>query len=124
MNDGNLTIYTKHFRTEINATICRIKHHRNRFSCGMQDPTSKDIEQPQKINDVDLTLEQFKQASKGRSLTLLDHKLTFENDKKEIHHKWIGDVNGDYVNECKSYEWITKNTFEGYLQDITLKGTK
>ena len=27
---------------------------------------------------------------------------------------------GDYVNECKGYEWITKDTFEGHTQDITL----
>ena len=26
MNDVKLTMYTKSFRTEINATICRIKH--------------------------------------------------------------------------------------------------
>ena len=31
MNDVKLTMYIKHFRTEINATICRIKHQRNQF---------------------------------------------------------------------------------------------
>ena len=31
MNDVNLTMYTKHFRTEINATICRNKNQRNKF---------------------------------------------------------------------------------------------
>ena len=30
-NDVKLTMYTKHFRIEINATICRIKHQRNKF---------------------------------------------------------------------------------------------
>ena len=64
--DVKLTIYTKHFQTEINATICRINH------------TSMDIEQPQITRDIDLTPEQCKQASEGRSLTLFDHKLTFE----------------------------------------------
>ena len=34
MNDVKLTMYTKHFRTEINATICRIKHHINRLFAG------------------------------------------------------------------------------------------
>ena len=34
MNDVKLTMYTKHFRTKINATICRIKHQRNKFIAG------------------------------------------------------------------------------------------
>ena len=69
MNDVQLTMYTKHFRTEINAKICRIKHQLNRFYCGMHDHPSLDIEKPQKISDIDLTPEQCKQASEGRSLT-------------------------------------------------------
>ena len=87
MNDVKLTMYTKHFRTEINATICRIKHQKNKFYCGMHDHTSMDIEQPQITSDIDLIPEQCKQASEGRSFTLFDHKPTFEKGKKEIHHK-------------------------------------
>ena len=122
MNDVKLTMYTKHFRTEINATICRIKHQRNKFICGMHDHTSiMEIEHSQITNDIDLTPEQCKQASEGRSLTLLNHKLTFEKGKKEIHHKWIGNVDGDNPNECEGYEWITKDTFESHIQDITPK---
>ena len=73
MNDVNLTMYTQHFRTKINAIICRIKHQKNKFHCGMHDHTSMDIEQPQTTSDIDLTPEQCKQASEGRSLTLFDH---------------------------------------------------
>ena len=121
-NDVKLTKKkTKHFRTEINATLCRIKHQRNRFYCGKHDHTSMDIEQQQITSDIHLTPEQCKQASEGRSLTLFDHKLTFEKGRKETHHKWTGDVNGHYINECKSYEWINKDTFESLIQDITLK---
>ena len=108
MNDVKLTMYTKHFRTEINATICRIKQ-------------SMDIEQPQITSDIDLTPEQCKQASEGRSLTLFDHKLTFEKGKTEIHHKWTGDESEDYRNECEGKGCITKDTFESHIQDITLK---
>ena len=121
MNDVKLTMYTRHFRTEVNATICRIKHQRNIFYCGMHDNTTMDIEQPQITSDKDLTPEQCKQASEGRSLTLFDHKLTFEKGKREIHHKWIGDVEVDNRNDCKGYEWITKDTFESHIQYITLK---
>ena len=121
MNDVKLIMYTKHYRTEINATIFRIKHQRNKFHCGMQDHTSMDIEQPQITSDIGLTPEQCKQSSEGRSLTLFDHKLTFEKGKKEIHYKWTGDKSEDYRNECDGKGWITKDTFESHIQDITLK---
>ena len=121
MNDVKLTMYTKHFRTEINATICRIKHQRNKFHCGMHDHTSMDSEQPQITNDKDLTPELCKQASEGQSLTLFDHKLTFEKGKKEIHNKWTGDKSEDYRNECDGKGWITKDASESHIQDITLK---
>ena len=104
MNSVKLTMYTKHFRTEINATLCRMKHQRNRFFCGLHDHTSMDIEQPQLTSDIDLTPEQCNQASEGTSLILFDHKPTFEKGKKETHHKWTGYINEDYVNECKGYE--------------------
>ena len=80
-----------------------------------------DTEQPQKTSDIDLTPEQCKQASDGRSLTSFDHKLTFEKGKKKIHHEWTRNVDGDNRNECEGYEWITKDTFESHIQDITLK---
>ena len=121
MNDVKLTTYTKHFRTEINATICRIKHQRNKFHCGMHDQTSMDIEQPQTTSDIGLTPEQCRQASEGRSHFLFDHKLTFKKCKKEIHHKWTGDKSEDYRNECNGKGWLTKDTFESHIQDITLK---
>ena len=121
MNDVKLTMYTKHFRTEINAAICRIKHQRNKFYCGMHDHTSMDIERQQITSDVDLTPEQCKQDSEGRSLILFDHKLTFKKAKKETHHNWIGNKDRDNRNECDGYEWITKDTFESLIQHITLK---
>ena len=104
MNNVKLTMYSKYFRTEINATTCRIKHRRNKFYWGLHDHTSMDIEQPQITSDIDLTPEQCKQASEGRLLTLFDHKLTFKKSKKEIRHKWTGVVDGDNRNECKSYK--------------------
>ena len=87
MNDVELTMYIKQFQTEINATICRMKHQGNKFYYGMHDHTNMKIEQPQKTSDIDLTPEQCKQASEGRSLILFDHQLTFEKSEKEIHHK-------------------------------------
>ena len=112
MNDVKLTMYTKHSRTEINATNCRIKHQRNKFHCGMHNHTGMDIEQLQITNDIDLTPEQCKQASEGRSLTLFDHKLTFEKSKKDVHHKWTTDKSEDYRNECDGKGWTTKDIYK------------
>ena len=120
-NDVKLTMYKKHFGTDINATICRIKHQRNRSYRGMHDHTSTVIEQPQITKDIDLTAEQCKQASEGRSLTLFDHKLNFEKGKNGTHQKWIRGLNGDYVNKCKGCGWINKDNIERHIQDITLK---
>ena len=122
MNDVKLTMFTKHLQTEMNATICWIKHQRNKFCTGMHDHTSMDIVQPQVTREIDLTPEQCKQASKVRSLTIFDQKLIFEKGKKKVHHKWKRNVDGDNRNECKKYEWITKDTFESHIEDITLKG--
>ena len=87
----------------------------------MHDHTSMDIEQPQITSDIHRTPEQCRQATEGRSLTLFDQKVTFEKGKKETHHKWRGNEKGDYVNECIGYEWISKDTYESHIQDITLK---
>ena len=119
--DLKLIMNRQHFRTEIKATICRIKQQKNRFYCGMHDHTSMEIEQSRMSSDTGLTPEQCKQASEGRPLTPFNHKLTFEKAKKETHHKWTGDVYCDCVNEGKSYERITKDTFASYIQDIALK---
>ena len=83
--------------------------------------TSMDIEQPPITCDIILTPEQCKQASKRRSLILFDLKLTSEKGDKETQNKWKEDVNRDYIQKCKGSEWITKDTFESHIQDITQK---
>ena len=57
LNNVELIMYTERSRTEINATICKIKHQRNRFHCGMHDRTSMDIEQAQITSDINVTPE-------------------------------------------------------------------
>ena len=56
---------------------------KNQVFCGMHDHTSKDIEQRRTTSDTDLTPEQCKQASEGRSLNFFDHKVTFAKGKKK-----------------------------------------
>ena len=47
----------------------------------------------------------------GRSVTLFDINILFGKGEKDTHHKWKGDVKGEYVNECKGYDWVTKDTY-------------
>ena len=121
INGVKPTMYTKSVRTEVNATFGRIKHQRNIFFCVMNVHTSMDTEQPPITCDINVTPEQCKQASKRRSLTLFDLKLTFEKGDKETQNKWKEDVKRDYIQKCKDSEWITKDIFESHKQDITQK---
>ena len=39
-------MYTKHFRQEINATVCRVKYQSEQWHCGFGDHTSMDVKNP------------------------------------------------------------------------------
>ena len=111
-------MYTKHLRTETNATSCRIKMQVNSFYCEMHDLVNMDIEQLHFICHLDLNHEPCKQASEGKSLTIFDQKLTFEKRKQEVHHTGYRNANEDFVNACEVYEWSKKDNFESHIQDI------
>ena len=39
---AKITMYTKHFRQEINATVCRVKYANEHWRCGFGDDSSMD----------------------------------------------------------------------------------
>ena len=39
---AKITMYTKHFRQEINATVCRVKHQSEQWHCGFGYDSSMD----------------------------------------------------------------------------------
>ena len=123
VSQATISLYTKHFRTTINATMCRIKHQRNRYYCGMHDHTSMDNEQEQITSDLDLTPEQCRTLAKGGELQFFkeEQKVSFDKGEKKIILEVDGDASDDNRNDCDGYEWITKDTFEGHVQDIELK---
>ena len=49
---------------------------------------------------------------KGVRTTLVKHK-DFDDDGADLSDK--------YRNECGSYGWIDRKTFEGHVQDVVLK---
>ena len=100
LNTVSVAMYGKDFRTEINATISRIKRRRNILYYGRRYLFSIDIEQPQITSFMELTPAQCKQASERETSAIFNHEITYEKSKQETHHKWKGDMNGRYVNEC------------------------
>ena len=120
MSYAKIKMYTKHFRTEINATICSVKHQRNRFYCGMHDHSNIDIKQKTITSYLDLSPAQCRLAAEGSPITLLNHQITMKKGIIEQHLRWNGDADDTFKNECDGFEWIEKDAFETHIQDITL----
>ena len=121
LSTASVNFYTQHFRTEINATICSVKHQRNRYFCGVGDHASIDVNQPQITSYLDLSPTQCRDAALGKPVELLGYSLKFTKGEKQTHHKYHGDRHDTKRNECDNYEWMTKDTFESHIQDIQLK---
>ena len=43
---AKITMYTKHFRQEIKATVCRVKYQSGQWHCGSRDDSSMDATNP------------------------------------------------------------------------------
>ena len=77
--------------------------------------------------DLNITASQCRVLAKGGSITLKDETLDFTKGVKTtvVEHKEIDDDGADlsdkYRNECDSYGWINRKTFEGHVQDVVLK---
>ena len=82
INPAIITIYTKHFRTELDATMCRVKHSIFKWHCGYHDNASIDAEQNTITSDIDLSPEQCRRAREEGKIQILDHIVQF---KKEVN---------------------------------------
>ena len=85
------------------------------------------IIQEEKKIDLTVTASQCRTLAKGDSITLKDETLEFKKGVKTtvVKHK---DFDGDGAdlsdkdrNECDSYGWVSRKTFEGHVQDVVLK---
>ena len=74
-----ITMYTKHFRQEINATVCRVKYQSEEWHCGFGDDSSMDAHHTGGITiDLTVTASQCRTLAKGGSITLKDETLEFK----------------------------------------------
>ena len=78
INPAIITVYTKHFRTELNATMCCLKHSRFKGHCGYHDHASIDAEQNTITSDIDLSIKQCRRAREEGKIQILDHMVQFK----------------------------------------------
>ena len=124
---AKITMYTKHFRQEINATVCRVKSQNEQWHCGFGDESSMDAHHTGGVTiDLTVTTSQCRTLAKGGSITLKDEILEFKKRVKTtvVKHKDFDDDGADLSdknrNQCDSYGWVNRKTFEGHVQDVVL----
>ena len=107
---AKVTMYTKHFRQEINATVCRVKYQSAQWHCGFGDDSSMDAHHTGGITkDLTVTASQCRTQARGGSITLKDETLEFRKGVKTtvVKHKDFDDNRADlsdkYRNECDNY---------------------
>ena len=128
VNRAKITMYTKHFRQEIIATVFRIKYQSEQWHCGFGDDSSMDAHHTGGITiDLTATASQCRTLARGGSITLKDETLEFKKGVKAtvVKQKEFDDDGADlsdkYRTECDSYGWINRKTFEGHVQDVVIK---
>ena len=121
-------MYTKHFRQEINATVCRVKYQSEQWNCGFGDGSSMDAYHTGGIK-IDLTVlaSECRTLVTGVSITLKYKTLEFKKGvkttvvKQESFDDNGADLSDKCRNECDSYGLVNRKTFEGHVQDVVLK---
>ena len=107
---AKITMYTKHFRQEINATVCRVKYQSEEWHCGFGDDSSMDAHHTGGITkDLNVTTSQCRTLARGGSITLKELTLDFKKGVKTtvLKNKDFGDDGEDLSDknrtECDSY---------------------
>ena len=63
---AKITMYTKHFRQEINATLCRVKYQSEQWHCGFGDDSGMDAHHTGETTiDLTVTASQCRTLAKG-----------------------------------------------------------
>ena len=124
VSKATITLYTKHFRKELNATKCRIQHQREKLHCGHNDHSSINHTIAGITSDLIISPEHCLTLAKGASINLQGHWIGAEWDTKTPVVKVTGDATGSNGNRCKTRGWISRDTFIIHMQKTTLKVTK
>ena len=80
---AKITIYTRNFRQEINATVYRVKYQNEQWHCGFGDDSIMDDHHTEGITiDLTVTASQRRTLVRGGSITLKDETLEFKKGVK------------------------------------------
>ena len=123
VSKATITLYTNHFRKELNATKCRIQHQREKWHCGHLDHSIIDHTVVGITSDLIISPEHCRTLAKGTSINLQGHWISADWDTKTPVVKVSGDPTASNRNHCKTKCWISRDTFFIHMQKTTLKVT-
>ena len=106
---ANITMYTKHSRQEINATVCRVKYQSEQWHCGFGHDSSMDAHHTRGITiDLTVTASQCRTLARGGSITLKDETLEFKKGVKTtlVKHKDFDDNEVDLRDKLEPVQMI------------------
>ena len=121
VSKATITLYTKHFRKELNATKCRIQHQRERWHSGHLDHSIIDHTISGRNSDLIISPEHRRALAKGASINLQGHWIGAEWDTKTPVVKVSGDPTGSNRNHCKTEGWISRDIFIFHMQKNNTK---
>ena len=116
-----ITLYTKQFRKELNATKYRIQHQREKWHCGNNNHGSFDHTIAGITSDQVISPEQCRFLAKGKMIYLADQFSGVEYDAKNPIVITDGSTSDTNRNHCTARGWITRDTFLPHMQLLTLK---
>ena len=124
---ASVTLYTKHFRRTINATMCRGKHQSEEWHCGYHDYFSMAIPHNGITSDLSLSPETCKAMGEGKEGIIHGQSLKFKKRVKQEqttnakHGKsWDGICDPYTRNECKTGGWIKREIFDSHILNAEL----
>ena len=125
---GKITMNKKHFRQEINATVCRVKYQSEQWHCGFGDDSSMDAHHTGGITmDLTVTASQCRTLANGGQIILKVETLEFLKGTKTtvVKQKEFDNIGADlsdkYRNECDLFGYVNRKTSEGHVQDVTFR---
>ena len=101
VSKASITLYTKHFRKELNATKSRIQHQREKWPCGNLDHSGIDHPVAGITSDLITPPEHCPTLAKGASINLQGQWIGAKWDAKTPVVKVSGDPTSSNRNHCK-----------------------
>ena len=101
--------------------MCRIKHQSIRWYCDSFDSSGIDTRQNIITTDIHISPDNCKHAAERGYVNLgYSKNVLFHFNEKIVANTNRGKIDSKYHNECSDRSWIHLDTFESYLQNISL----